>query len=175
MTTRQISEVIDDIYGFEMSEGLISDITDKLLQKIDEWQNRPLSAIYPIVFIDEVHFSVRDNGIIRKLAAYVILGINKDGYKEVLSIEIGDNESSKYWLGVLNGLKNRGVQDIFIICADRLTGIKESILAAFPNSEYQRCIVHQVRNTLKYVADKDRRAFVKIWDEKYPNAMKSCL
>lgn len=178
MTTRQISEVIDDIYGFEMSEGLISDIIDKLLQKIDEWQNRPLSAIYPIVFIDVVHFSVRDNGIIRKLAAYLILGINKDGYdgyKEVLSIEIGDNESSKYWLSVLNGLKNRSVQDIFIICADGLTGIKESILAVFPNSEYQRCIVHQVRNTLKYVADKDKRAFVKKCDEKYPNAMKSCL
>lgn len=196
MTTRQISEVIDDIYGFEMSEGLISDMTDKLLPKIEEWQNRPLSAVYPIIFIDAVHFSVRDNGIIKKLAAYIILGINKDGYKEVLSIEIGNNESSKYWLGVLNGLKNRGVQDIFIVCADGLTGIKETISAAFPDSEYQRCIVHQVRNTLKYVADKDKKMFAndlksiyhapteKIgyanmeevtqkWDEKYPNAMKT--
>lgn len=196
MTTRQISEVVEDIYGFEMSEGLISDITDKLLPKIEEWQNRPLSAVYPIIFIDAVHFSVRDNGIIKKLAAYIILGINNDGYKEVLSIEVGNNESSKYWLGVLNGLKNRGVQDIFIVCADGLTGIKESISAAFPDSEYQRCIVHQVRNTLKYVADKDKKAFAKDlksiyhaptekvgyanmesvtkkWDEKYPNTMKS--
>ena len=126
MITRQISEVIDGIYGFEMSEGLISDITGKLLPQIDEWHNRLLSAVYPIVFIDAVHFSVRDNGIIKKLAAYVILGINKDGYKEVLSIEIGDNESNKYWLGVLNGLKNRGIQDIFIICANELVqGIRQ--------------------------------------------------
>lgn len=196
MSTRQISEIIEDIYGFEMSEGLISDITDKLLPKIDEWQNRPLSAVYPIIFIDAVHFSVRDNGIIRKLAAYIILGISKDGCKEVLSIDIGENESSKYWLSVLNSLKNRGVQDIFIVCADGLTGIKESIAVAFPDAEYQRCIVHQVRNTLKYVADKDKKAFAndlksiyhapteqigfenmesvtKKWDEKYPNAMKS--
>jgi len=102
---------------------------------------------------------VRDNGIIRKLAAYVILCINTDGKKEVLTITIGDNESAKYWLSVLNELKNRGVKDILIICADGLTGIKDAISAAFPKTEYQRCIVHQVRNTLKYVPDKDRKAF----------------
>ena len=102
---------------------------------------------------------MRDNGIIRKLAAYVILCINTDGKKEVLTITIGDNESAKYWLSVLNELKNRGVKDILIICADGLTGIKEAISAAFPKTEYQRCIVHQVRNTLKYVPDKDRKAF----------------
>ena len=107
MTTRQISETIEDIYGFEVSEGMVSDITDKLLPKIEEWQNRPLSAVYPIVFIDAVHFSVRDDGVIRKLAAYVVLGINEDGMKEVLSIVVGENESSKYWLSVLNSLKNR--------------------------------------------------------------------
>ena len=116
MTTRQISETIEDIYGFEVSEGMVSDITDKLLPRIEEWQNRPLSPVYPIVFIDAVHFSVRDDGVIRKLAAYVVLGINEDGMKEVLSIVVGENENSKYWLSILNSLKNRGVQDILILC-----------------------------------------------------------
>jgi len=196
LTTRQISEQIEDIYGFEISEGMVSDITDRLLPEIEEWQKRPLSSIYPIVFIDAVHFSVRDNNVIRKLAAYIILGINDEGHKEVLSIQIGENESSKYWLSVLNELKNRGVKDIMILCADGLSGIKESISVAYPQTEYQRCIVHQVRNTLKYVADKDKKAFAadlktiyhapseesgyeqmkkvtEKWQERYPNAMKS--
>ena len=195
MTTRQISETLEDIYGFEASEGFISDVTDKILPQIEDWQNRPLDDIYPVLYIDAIHYSVRDNGIIRKLAAYVILGINTAGRKEVLTIEIGDNESSKYWLAVLNTLKNRGVQDILIICADGLTGIKEAIATAFPKTEYQRCIVHQVRNTLKYVAEKDRKPFATDlktiyhapdeqkglearegvtakWSEKYPMAMK---
>ena len=159
MTTRQISETIGDIYDFETSEGFISDVTDKILPQIEDWQNRPLDEVYPILYIDAIHYSVRDNGVIRKLAAYVILGINTEGKKEVLSITVGDNESSKYWLSVLNELKNRGVKDILIICADGLSGIKEAIAAAFPKTEYQRCIVHQVRNTLKYVPDKDRKAF----------------
>ena len=159
MTTRQISETLDDIYGFEASEGFISDVTDKIMPQIEDWQNRPLSEVYPVLYIDAIHYSVRDNGVIRKLAAYVILGISQDGYKEVLTIEIGENESAKYWLSILNGLKNRGVKDILIICADGLTGIKEAIAAAYPQTEYQRCIVHQVRNTMKYVADKDRKPF----------------
>lgn len=161
MTTRQISETIEDIYGFEVSEGMVSDITDKLLPQIEEWQNRPLASVYPIVFIDAVHFSVRDDGVIRKLAAYVVLGINEDGKKEVLTIVIGENESSKYWLSVLNSLKNRGVQDILILCSDGLTGMKDAIATAFPMTEQQRCIVHMVRNTLKYVANKDMKAFAK--------------
>ena len=195
MTTRQISETIEDIYGFETSEGFISDVTDKILPLIEDWQNRPLDAVYPILYIDAIHYSVRDNGIIRKLAAYVILGINTEGKKEVLSINIGENESAKYWLSVLNELKNRGVKDILIICADGLSGIKEAITTAFPKTEYQRCIVHQVRNTLKYVPDKDKKAFAADlktiyhasneeqarvaldrvndkWTPKYPNAMK---
>lgn len=195
MTTRQISETMEDIYGFETSEGFISDVTDKILPQIEDWQNRPLAEIYPILYIDAIHYSVRDNGIIRKLAAYVILGINTDGKKEVLSIHVGDNESSKYWLSVLNELKNRGVKDILIICADGLAGIKEAIATAFPKTEYQRCIVHQVRNTLKYVPDKDRKAFAidlktiyhasteeqaraalervnEKWTPRYPNTMK---
>ena len=107
------------------------------------------------------NFSVRDDKMIRKLAAYVVLGINQDGYKEVLGLYIGQNESSKYWLGILNELKNRGVKDILIICADGLSGIKESISVAFPETEYQRCIVHHVRNTLKYVSYKDRKEYAK--------------
>ena len=196
LTTRQISEQIKEIYGFECSEGFISDVTDKILQEIDDWQNRPLDDINPVLFIDAVHFSVRDDNRIRKLAAYVILATTLDGKKDVISLQIGENESSKYWLGVLNDLKNRGVKDVMVICADGLTGIKEAINAAYPDAEYQRCIVHQVRNTLKYVSYKDMKNFAsdlktiylapneqqgydnlqrvkERWDEKYPNAMKS--
>lgn len=196
MTTRQISDTLEDIYGFEASEGFISDVTDKILPQIEDWQNRPLSEVYPVLYIDAIHYSVRDEGVIRKLAAYVILGLNADGYKEVLTIEVGENESSKYWLSVLNGLKNRGVKDILILCADGLSGMKEAIAAAFPKAEYQRCIVHQVRNTMKYVSDKDRKPFcadlktiyqapteekaldalervTEKWSGKYPNSMRS--
>ena len=196
MTTRQISDTLEDIYGFKASEGFISDVTDKIMPQIEDWHNRPLSEVYPVLCIDAIHYSVRDNGVIRKLAAYVILGINPEGRKEVLTIEVGENESSKYWLSVLNGLKNRGVKDILILCADGLSGIKEAIAAAYPKTEYQRCIVHQVRNTMKYVSDKDRKPFcedlktiyqaaaeekalaalervTEKWSERYPNSMRS--
>ena len=196
MTTRQISDTLEDIYGFKASEGFISDVTDKIMPQIEDWHNRPLSEVYPVLYIDAIHYSVRDNGVIRKLAAYVILGINPEGRKEVLTIEVGENESSKYWLSVLNGLKNRGVKDILILCADGLSGIKEAIAAAYPKTEYQRCIVHQVRNTMKYVSDKDRKPFcedlktiyqaaaeekalaalervTEKWSERYPNSMRS--
>ena len=195
MTTRQISDTLMDIYGFEASEGFISDVTDKILPQIEDWQHRPLAEVYPVIYIDAIHYSVRDNGIIRKLAAYVMLGINSEGKKEVLTIQVGENESAKYWLSVLNELKNRGVKDILIICADGLTGIREAISAAYPQTEYQHCLVHQVRNTLKYVADKDRKAFAadlksiynapteqqarealdavtEKWNAKYPRSMK---
>ena len=195
LTTRQISEQIEDIYGFECSERFISNVTDKILQEIEDWQKRPLDRVYPIVFIDAVHFSVREDHVIKKLAAYVMLGINADGKKEVISLQIGENESSKYWLGVLNELKNRGVEDIMVICADGLAGIKEAISAAYPKAEYQRCIVHMVRNTFKYVNYKDMKSFAsdlktiyhapdektayenmqevtEKWDSKYPNSMK---
>ena len=161
MTTRQISEALNDIYGFEASEGFISDVTDKILPKIEEWQKQPLASVYSIVFIDAIHFSVRQDSIVSNLAAYIVVGINGDGKKEVLAIEVGENESSKYWLTVLNSLKNRGVQDILILCSDGLTGLKEAIAAAFPKTEHQRCIVHMVRNTLKYVANKDMKDFAK--------------
>lgn len=196
LTTRQISEQIEDIYGFEVSEGFVSDVTDKILSEIDDWQRRPLAEIYPIVFIDAVHFSVREENIIKKLAAYVILAIGLDGRKEVISLSIGQNESSKFWLGMLNDLKNRGVKDIMVLCADGLTGMKEAINTAFPGTEYQRCIVHQVRNTLKHVSYKDVKKFAtdlktiyqaptekdgyermtevtEKWNLIYPNSMKS--
>jgi transposase-like protein len=108
MTTSQISETMEDIYSFEASEGFISDVTDKILPQILDWQNHPLSSMYPIIFIDAIHFSVREDGIVRKLAAYIVLGINENGMKEVLTIEVGENESSKYWLSVLNSLKTVG-------------------------------------------------------------------
>ena len=161
MTTRQISDIIEEIYGFEVSESMVSNITNKLLPQIEEWQNRPLSGVYPVVFIDAIHFSVRKDGIVSKLAAYIVLGINESGKKEVMSIEVGENESSKYWLGVLNSLKNRGIEDILILCSDGLTGIKEAISTAFPKTEQQRCIVHMVRNTLRYVSCKDIKDFAK--------------
>ncbi len=196
LTTRQISEQIEDIYGFECSESFISNVTDKILQDIQDWQNRPLEKVYPVIFIDATHFSVREDNRIKKIAAYVVLGITKDGMKEVLSLEIGENENSKYWLGVLNALKNRGINDIMVICADGLIGIKEAIATAFSQTEYQRCIVHQVRNTLKYVSYKDKKEFAsdlksiylavteaqalenldkvsEKWEEKYPNSMSS--
>ena len=156
-STREISNFIEDIYGFTVSVEMISDITDKIIPEIQEWQKRKLESVYPIIFIDATHFHVRDNGQIVKKAAYVVLGIDKDGMKKVLTITIGENESAKYWMTVLNELKNRGVQDILVLCADGLTGLKEAISAIYPKTEYQRCIVHQIRNSLKYVPYTDRK------------------
>lgn len=196
MSTRQISEQIEEIYGFDVSESFVSKVTDKILPEIQDWQNRILDSIYPIVFIDAVHFSVREEGIVKKMAAYVVLAITLEGKKEVLGLYIGQTESSKYWLSVLNELKNRGLKDILILCADGLSGIKESIQIAYPNTEYQRCLIHQIRNTLKYVSYKDRKEYARDlktiygasteeqgyqnmedvsekWKEKYPNSMKS--
>lgn len=187
---KDISSIDDIIIGM-YARGLT---TRQISDQIEDWQTRPLDSVYPIVFIDAVHFSVRDNGIVRKLAAYVMLGINCDGEKDIISLSIGENESAKYWLGVLNELKNRGVQDIMVICADGLMGIKEAISTAFPKTEYQRCIVHMVRNTLKHVSYKDMKTFATDlksiylapteekartnvdavsakWSEKYPHSM----
>ena len=195
LTTREISEQIEDIYGFEASAQLISRVTDKIIPQIEDWQNRRLSEVYPIVFIDALMFSVRRDKAVQKVAVYVVLGVDADGMKDVLSIEIGENESAKFWLSVLNNLKHRGVKDILMLCADGLSGIKEAIEAAYPMTEYQRCIVHMVRNTLLHVSHKYKKAFASDlktiyhapnepaghaamlevtakWDEIYPNAMK---
>jgi len=194
-TTREISEQIKDIYGFEASAELVSRVTDKIFPLIEEWQTRRLSEVYPIVFIDGIVFSVRKDKAVQKVSVYVVMGVDTDGMKDVLSIEIGETESPKYWLTVLNSLKNRGVKDILVLCADGLPGIKEAIEAAFPMTEYQRCIVHMVRNTLLHVPHKHKKAFAADlktiyhapdeasgfanmqgvrdkWDKVYPNTMK---
>ena len=159
LTTREMNEQIQDLYGIEVSATMVSNITDQIIPEIKEWQERPLEEVYPIVFIDAVHFSVRDENRVVKKAAYIVLGIDKEGYKNILGIWIGENESSKFWLGVLNDLKQRGVKDILIMCSDNLTGIKQAIETAFPNTIQQRCIVHMIRNSVKFVSYKDLKAF----------------
>ncbi|URZ00203.1 IS256 family transposase [Clostridium felsineum] len=159
MTTRDIANQINEIYGTEISPGLVSDITNKVIPLIKDWQNRPLEAVYPIIFMDAIHFKVRkDNAVVSK-AAYAVIGVNIEGKKDVLGIWIGSAESSKYWLLVLNELKNRGIKDILIACVDGLNGFKEAIRAVFPNTEIQRCIIHQIRNSSKYLSYKDLKAF----------------
>lgn len=159
MTTRDISTQINEIYGMDVSPALVSNVTDKVIPLIKEWQTRPLENIYPIIFMDAIHFKVRkDNAIVSK-AAYAVIGVNLEGKKDVLGIWIGASESSKYWLLVLNELKNRGVKDILIASIDGLNGFKEAIKAVFPKTEIQRCVIHQIRNSSKYISYKDLKAF----------------
>ncbi len=159
MSTRDIANQVNEMYGMDISPTLISNITDKIIPSIKEWQCRPLESIYPIVFMDAIHFKVKkDNSIVNK-AAYAAIGINIEGKKDVLGIWIGATESSKYWLLVLNELKNRGVKDIFIACIDGLNGFKEAIRAVYPNTEVQRCIIHQIRNSSRYLSYKDIKEF----------------
>lgn len=161
LTTREINEQIQDLYGIEISATMVSNITDKIIPEIKEWQGRPLDSVYPIVFIDAVHFSVREDNRVAKKAAYIVLGINSEGYKEILGVWIGENESSKFWLGVLNDLKQRGAKDILIMCSDNLSGIEQAIETAYPHTVQQRCIVHMIRNSVKFVSYKDLKAFCK--------------
>jgi transposase-like protein len=157
MSTRDIEEHMRDIYGIDVSASMVSKITDKILPMISEWQSRPLDRIYPVVFLDAIHFKVRkDNRIINK-AAYSVLGISMGGMKEVLGIWIGEHESASFWLGVCNDLKNRGVEDILIACKDGLSGFSEAISTAFPRTEIQLCIIHQIRNSLKYISYKEQK------------------
>lgn len=196
LSTREINEQIQDLYGIEVSSTMVSNITDQILPEIKEWQNRPLDDVYPIVFIDAVHFSVRQDNQVVKKAAYIVLGVDKEGSKDILGIWIGENETSKFWLGVLNELKQRGVKDILILCSDGLTGIKEAIQAAFPKTVQQRCIVHIIRNSVKFVYYKDKKEFCndlktiytsknekdgynnlqqvkEKWKNKYPNSLRN--
>ena len=159
MSTRDIHDQIKEIYGIEVSADMVSKITDKILPEIKEWQSRPLNAIYPFIFMDAIHYKVREDGRILNRAAYVVLGVTLDGNKDILSITIGANESSKFWLGMLNDLKNRGVQDVLFFCVDGLTGFKEAINSVYPNAEVQRCIIHMLRNSFKYVSYKDLKKF----------------
>ena len=158
-TTREISNFVENLYGFSVSAEMVSNITDKIIPEMNEWKARRLDDIYPFVFIDAIHFNVKVNGAIGKSAAYVVMGINKTGIKEVLGIYVGENESSKFWLSVLNDIKNREVKDILVLSSDGLTGIQESIKVAFPKTDHQTCMVHFVRNTLKYVNHKDKAKF----------------
>ena len=196
MTTRDISEQIKELYGVDISAETVSNITNRILPLVSEWQNRPLENTYSFVFMDAIHYKVREDKQIIVKAAYVVIGVNLDGEKEVLGIWIGANESSKFWLSVLNDLKNRGVQNVLIFCVDGLNGFKEAIGATFPFAKIQRCIIHQIRSSMKYIPYKDRKIFVADlkgiykavneevamenlislkdkWSNKYPNAVKS--
>lgn len=167
MSTRDIEEQIREIYGINISAEMVSKITDRIAPEIKEWQQRPLEAVYPFIFLDAIHYKTRSDGHILNRAAYVVLGVTVEGNKDILGIWIGDNESSKFWLGVLNDLKNRGVHDVLLFCVDGLTGLKEAINAAYPNAEIQRCIIHQLRNSFKYVSYKDIKEFSNDFKEVY--------
>lgn len=160
MTTSDIETHIQDIYGLECSDSTISRITDKILPVVREWQSRPLEEVYAVVFMDAIHFHVRSEGQIVKKAVYIAIGINMDGLKEVLGMWVGENESAKFWLSVMNGLKNRGLQDILIACVDGLTGFPAAIEAVYPKTEIQQCIIHQIRNTTRFVSYKDIKALM---------------
>ncbi|NLD05248.1 MAG: IS256 family transposase [Synergistaceae bacterium] len=160
ISTRDIQKTMNEMYGIEVDDSRVSRITDILLPLIREWQERPLQSIYAHLILDAIYYSVRDSGSVVKKAAYVMIGKDLEGQKDVLGIWLGENESAKYWLTALNGLKNRGVKDILIASVDGLSGFVEAINAAFPNTEVQRCIVHQIRSSTKYVSDKNKREFV---------------
>lgn len=155
MTTADIESHMKDLYDIGISDSTISRITDKILPIVKEWQERPLEDIYAVVFMDAVHYHVRNEGRIVKRAVYIAIGIDMDGHKDVLGMYVGQNESAKFWLSILNGLKNRGVQDILIACVDGLTGFPQAIEAVYPETEVQQCIIHQIRNTTKFVSYKE--------------------
>ena len=159
MSTRDIHDQLQDLYGIELSAEMVSKITDKLLPEIKEWQTRPLNPVYPFVFMDCIHYKIREDGRILNRAAYVVMGVSINGYKDILSITVGANETSKFWLGMLNDLKNRGVKDVLFFCVDGLAGFKEAINAVFPDAQIQRCVIHMLRNSFKYVSYKDLKKF----------------
>lgn len=161
MTTRDISTHIKEIYGFGISESMVSKITNKILPTIEEWQNRPLEKVYPFVFLDAIHYHVRENNIVVKKAVYIALGYNTEGYKEILGMWVGENESSKYWLLVLNQLKERGLEDILIVSTDNLSGFSQAIESVYPKTEIQKCVIHQIRNSTKFVSYKDIKELMK--------------
>ena len=196
MTTSDIEFHVRDIYGIEISDTTVSRITDKILPIAKEWQQRPLESIYAVVFLDAIHYHVRSEGQIVKKAVYIAIGINMDGRKDVLGMWVGENESAKFWANVLNSLRNRGVEDILIACTDNLTGFSAAIEAVFPRTDIQNCIIHQLRNSSKYVSYKDLKAlmadlkevyaaideaaaltalerFSEHWDKKYPKISQS--
>lgn len=157
ISNREIYNQMQELYGVKISPDMVTAITNKIIPKIKEWQKRPLDEVYPVVFVDATYFYVRNEGSVGKKAVYVILGINSQGYKDILGFYVGESESAKYWLNILNELKSRGLKDILILCSDGLKGLPEAISTAYPNTEFQRCIVHMIRNTMAYVSYKDRK------------------
>jgi putative transposase len=196
MTTREIQGHLHELYGVEVSPTLISNVTDAVLEEVKAWQNRGLEAVYPIVYLDAVHLKLRSEGHVQSQAVYLALGVNLEGHKELLGLWVGEAEGAKFWLNVLTELNNRGVQDILVACVDGLKGFPEAIETVFPKTEVQLCIVHLVRNSLRYVSWKERRhaaqdlrmiyaaptaeggeqaleSFAAKWDARYPSISKS--
>ena len=161
MTTRDIQSHVEELYGLDVSASMISRITDAIVEKARQWQERPLEEIYPIVFFDAIHYKVREDGKVRTKAAYTCLAIDLEGHKDMLGIWVGEAEGASYWLGILNELRNRGVKDILIAAVDGLNGFPEAIESVFPQCEVQQCVIHQIRNTVKYVASKNKKEFIK--------------
>lgn len=155
MSQRDIAEQIKNLYDVDISDGLVSKIVEKISPEVTAWQNRPLESVYPFVFMDAIHYKVKENHQYITKAAYVVLGIRLDGHKDILGVWIGENESAKFWLSVLNDLKNRGIKDVYVFCVDGLTGFRDAIAATFPKSQIQRCIIHQIRSSTRYVSYKD--------------------
>lgn len=196
MSQRDISEQIKNLYDVEISPELVSKISEKIMPEVTAWQNRPLEPVYPFVFLDAIHYKVKEDRQYQTKAAYVVLGITMDGHKDILGVWIGEHESSKFWLSVLNDLKSRGVLDVYLFCTDGLTGFVEAIGAAYPKSQVQRCIVHQIRSSTRYVSYKDLKPlmadlklvytavtedealgyltrFKEKWSKQYPSCVKS--
>ena len=161
MSIRDIQETLQELYGVEVSPTTLSSITDKVWGLVEEWQNRALASVYPIVYLDAIYIKLRHEGKVENIAVYTVLGVDVEGHRDVLGHWVGDgNESSNFWLSVITDLQNRGVKDIFIACMDGLSGFKEAVLAVFPNTQIQRCVIHQIRNSLKYVTWNDQKAFM---------------
>ena len=170
MSTRDIQAEVEDLYGITLSPSMISKITDKVIATATEWQNRMLDEIYPIVYLDAMYFKVRSNGKIVNKAVYICLGYTMEGYKDILGLWVDEAEGAKFWLGICNDLKNRGVKEILIACMDGLKGLPQAIQTVFPSANIQTCIVHQIRNSIKYIASKDKKSFMKDLKEVYKAA-----
>jgi transposase-like protein len=161
MTTRDIQETLADLYGMAVSAATVSTITEQVWPLVEEWQSRPLHKVYPIVYLDALHIKLRQEGKVENVAVYIVLGVDLEGYRDVLGHWVSDGaEGANFWLSVISDLQSRGVQDIFIACVDGLNGFEEAIHAVFPQTQVQRCIIHQIRNTLKYILWKDRKEFM---------------
>jgi putative transposase len=171
MSVRDIQETLRELYGVDVSPTTLSAITDKVWELVEEWQNRSLASIYPIIYLDAIHIKLRREGKVENIAVYTVLGVDVEGHREVLGHWIGEgHETSNFWLSVITDLQTRGVQDIFIACMDGLSGFKEAVLAVFPQTQIQRCVIHQIRNSLKYITWTDRKAFMVDLKEVYQAA-----